>query len=311
MSNSKTLSRHGRRIYLLNKIQTLVILLFIFLAITVSILIVSRVKSGVNNEKRELLQIWNNEDYEKAYEISKNSLLQRPVDYFLLTINGFSAYQLGISQINSQNMLLFIDECIFSLRKAMINKASSNDGRVFYVLGKAYGCKGKEYSDLAVKYLEMANRSYKAADISEYLGLAYAASGDYRSSVAAFSQAFAPDRPPSDSLLLSIARSYMAMEEYDMAILYLKRCVDISPDSKSVIVARSLLAEIYRNTGDYNSAEEQYLSVINESGANAEVYYQLGELYNLQGDTTRARSQWRTAIRQDPAHERARARLNI
>jgi len=311
MLNNRASFRHGRQIYLLKRIQTLAIFLFIIMAVTASILIVSRGRNGVNYEKRELLQIWNNNDYEKTYEISKNILLQRPVDYFLLTVNGFSAYQLGISQINSHNMLLFIDECIFSLRKAMIHKASSNDGRVFYVLGKAYGYKGKEYSDLAVKYLEMAGKSYEAADISEYLGIAYAASGDYRSSVAAFSQAFTPDKPPSDSLLLSIARSYMAMEEYDMATGYLKRCVDISPDSKSVAVARSLLAEIYRNTGDYNSAEKQYLSILDETGANAEVYFQLGELYNLQGDTTRARSQWRTAYRQDPAHAGARARLNI
>ena len=311
MLNRRTLSRYGRHIFLLKRIKTLVISFFIILAVAASILIISKVKNSVSNERRELLQVWNNGEYEKAYEISKSQLIQRPVDYFLLTINGFSAYQLGISQINSQNMLLFVDECIFSLRKALIRKTSSNDGRIFYVLGKAYVSKGNEYSDLAVKYLEMANQSYEAADIPEYLGLAYAASGDYRNSVAAFSQAFVPDKPPSDSLLLSIARSYMAMEEYDMATGYLKRCVDISPDSKSVTVARFLIAEIYVNTGDFSGAEEQYFIILNEAGENAEVHYQLGELYNLQGDTTRARSEWRTAYRQDPAHARARARLNI
>ncbi|MDR1838544.1 MAG: tetratricopeptide repeat protein [Treponema sp.] len=311
MFNSRTLSRYGRHIFLLKRIKTLAISFFIILAVAASILIIFKIKNSVSDEKRELLQVFNNGEYEKSYEISKNQLLQRPVDYFLLTINGFSAFQLGISQINSQNTLLFIDECIFSLRKALIRQTSSNNGRIYYVLGKAYGYKGNEYSDLAVKYLEMASQSYKAADIPEYLGLAYAASGDYRNSVAAFSQAFVPDKPPSDSLLLSIARSYMAMEEYDMAIGYLRRCVDISPDSKSVAVARLLIAEIYVNTGDYSSAEEQYFSILNEFGANAEVHYQLGELYSLQGDTTRARSEWRTAYRLDPAHVRARARLNI
>jgi len=311
MLSSRTLSRYGRHIFLLKRIKTFAIAFFIILAAVASTLIIFKVKNSVSNERRELLQIWNNGDYEKAYEISKNRLFQKPVDYFLLMINGFSAYELGISQINSQNTLLFIDECIFSLRKALIRQVSSNDGRIFYVLGKAYGYKGNEYSDLAIKYLEMANKSYEAADIPEYLGIAYAASGDYRNSVAAFSQAFAPDKPPSDSLLLSIARSYMAMEDYDMAIGYLKRCVDISADSKSVVLARFLLAEIYVNTGDYSGAEEQYFSILNESGTSAEVHYQLGELYNLQGDTTRARSEWRTAYRQDPAHAKARARLNI
>jgi tetratricopeptide (TPR) repeat protein len=311
MLNDKNLSHHGRQIYLQKKIRTITVLFIITAAIIASIFIIFRVKNGVNNEKQELLRIWNEGNYEKAYEISKNALYKNPVDYNLLIIHGFSAYQLGVSQINRQNMLLYIDESIFSLRKALLHKEAAGDGRIFYVLGKAYGYKGVEYSDLAVKYLEIAGRIYDAKDIPEYLGLAYAASGDYRNSVASFSRAFSSDKPPSDNLLLSIARSYIAMEEYNMAAGYLKRCIEISPDSKSVVIACFLLAEIFRLTGDYNSAEEQYLRILNDSGENAEVHYQLGELYNLKGDTTRARAEWRLAYRQDPAHARTRARLNI
>jgi tetratricopeptide (TPR) repeat protein len=76
------------------------------------------------------------------------------------------------------------------------------------------------------------------------------------------------------------------------------------------MVARLLLAEIYKISGDYNKAENLYLSILNDSGENAEVRYHLGELYNLKGDTTRARSEWRLAYRQDPAHEKALARLH-
>ena len=310
MLADKPWSRYGRHAFILKTVRNIMVMFFVFSIVAALIFYISTVKNGVNNEKRELLRVWNEGKFEQAYEISKNALLEKPVDYFLLTINGFSAYQLGISQINSQNKLLFIDECIFSLRKALLHKEASNDGRVFYVLGKAYGYKGDEYADLAVKYLEKANSlSYEAQDIPEYLGLAYAAYGDYRNSVAAFSNAFVSDKQPSDNLLLSIARSYMAMEEYNMAIGYLKRCIDTSPDSKSIVVSRFLLAEIFKTSGDYGNAEKEYLSILNYSGENAEVHYQLGELYNLQGDTTRARSEWRIAYRQDPAHARARARL--
>ena len=160
--------------------------------------------------------------------------------------------------------------------------------------------------------MEMANNvSYGASDIPEYLGLAYAAYGDYRNSVEAFSRAFIPGELPTDNLLLSIARSYMAMEEYNMAISYLQRCVLISPDSNSVVISRLMLAEIYRALKDFENAEKQYISILNDTGETAEVHFQLGELYNLQGDTTRARSEWRIAYRQDPLHARARARLNI
>ncbi len=72
-----------------------------------------------------------------------------------------------------------------------------------------------------------------------------------------------------------------------------------------------MLAEISKSRDDYDRAEKHYLSIISDFGENAEVHYQLGELYNQKGDTTRARSEWRTTIKQDPAHAKARARLNI
>ena len=310
MANSNTWSRYGRQIYNLKRIRNVGLIIFAVLILTVSVLLVFRLRDGVSNERRELLRVWSEGDYENAYEISKNFLIEKPVDYFLLTLNGFSAYQLGISQINNQNMLYYINECIFSLRKALLH--NKKDGQVYYVLGKAYWYKGAEYSDLAVKYLEMADSiSYNVSDISEYLGLAYAAYGDYRSSVEAFSRAFIPGQIPSDNLLLPIARSYIAMEEYSMAMSYLQRCVATSPDSNSVIISRFMLAEIYRILKDFENAEKQYVSILEETGETAEVNFQLGELYFLQGDTTRARSQWRTAYRQDPLHAKARARLNI
>ena len=311
MFNGKNRSGYGRQIQKLKKIRSIAVVFVACLAVAACVLVVSRVKNGSGNEKRELLRVWNIGNFKQAYEISKNALSSRPVDYFLLTTHGFSAYQLGISQINNHNTLIFINDCIRSLRKALLLKDSTEDGRVCYVLGKAYSYKGTEYADLAVKYLETAKQTYDAQDIPEYLGLAYAACGDYRSSVEAFSQSFIPGKTPSDSLLLSIARSYMAMEESNMAIGYLQRCIDTSPDSKSITVARYLLAENLKTSGDYDGAENQYLCILDETGENAEVHYQLGELYNMKGDTTRARSEWRIAYRQDPSHAKARARLNI
>ncbi|MCL2242883.1 MAG: tetratricopeptide repeat protein [Treponema sp.] len=313
MLQDKTRIRYGRHIYRLKTIRALIFGFLIIFIGAVVYFTVSRIRNGaVVNEKREILRIWNNEEYEQAYEISKNSLTEKPIDYFMLTTNGFAAYQIGISQINNQNTLFFLDESIRSLRKALLLKDAASDGRVYYVLGKAYSNKGNEYADLAIKYLETANNlSYEAHDIPEFLGLSYAACGDYRSSVEAFTRAFIDEKQPSDALLLSIARSYMAMEEYNMAIGYLQQCVDNSQDSQSVNISRFLLAEIYILSGDYDKTERQYMGILETSGENAEVHYQLGELYNLQGDTTRARSEWRIAYRQDPTHARARARLNI
>ncbi|AEF82688.1 tetratricopeptide repeat domain protein [Leadbettera azotonutricia ZAS-9] len=261
------------------------------------------------NERRELQSLWESSAYAEAYAQSAGLLAQKPLDFFLLTIHGFSAYQLAIAQINNSDTLRFIDDCIWSLRKALLSNEAEKDGRLFYVLGKAYYDKGQGYADLAVEYLEKARaRGYEARDIPQYLGLAYAAIRDYRGSVAAFTLALGRDA--SDVLLLSIARSYIALEENDSARAYLLRCVDLSRDSKTKVAARLLLGDILVKAGDTAGAEDQYLKALEDGGENAEAHYQLGVLYDAGGDTTRARAEWRRAVRINPAHGPSRLKLN-
>jgi tetratricopeptide (TPR) repeat protein len=287
---------------------------------TVSIQTAGRFSAATKGDRKEILRLWEIGSFEEVYDQSQSALVSRPLDYFLLTMHGFSAYQLGISQINSLNAERYFDDCIRSLRKASLLKNAAKDGRLYYVLGKAYNYMGETYADLSVKYLEKArDLSYNAEDIPEYLGLAYAAIGDYRSSVTAFAEAlFLQNRGNSGIqekspglLLLSIARSYLALEEFDQAQAYLQRCIDVSPDSRIVVSARLLLSEVLQKTGDSGGAIKQLTDILGEGGENAEAHYQLGELYALQGETVRARAEWRLALRVDPAHQKARARLSI
>jgi tetratricopeptide (TPR) repeat protein len=271
-------------------------------------------KGSARGERRELLQFWESGSFDEVFVQSQAALISRPMDYFLLTLRGFSAYQLGISQINSLNAALYFEDSIKSLRKAMLLKNSVNDGRLYYVLGKAYCYRGESFADLSVKYLEKARElSYRAADIPEYLGIAYASIGDYRNSVAAFAEALDPDQGMgiSGPLLLSIARSYIALEDYKQARAYLQRCIDISPDSRAILSARLMLSEVLRMSGDNNGARQQLMDILGEEDNNAEAHYQLGELYVLQGDLVRARAEWRLALRADPAHQKSRTRLSI
>lgn len=263
------------------------------------------------NERRELQSLFESGAFETAFLQSREMLKERPLDFFLLTINGFAAYQLAISQINSFDTLSYINECIWSLRKAMLLREGAADGRIFYVLGKAYYHKGLAYADLAVKYLEKARAvNFMAPDIPEYLGLAYAALLDFRGSVDAFALAMTEQgREPSDVLLLSIARSYIRLDELDSAKAHLIHCLEISRDSRTITAARLLLGNILFQFGDISGAETELLRVIDENGENAEASYQLGVLYAFTGDITRARAEWRRALRVDPAHGPARSRL--
>jgi tetratricopeptide (TPR) repeat protein len=287
------------------------LILFVVIIFSLGVLLYFNWRSKLGDEQAELMRLWEDGSYEKVYRLSGERLLGNPVEYSLLSLRGFSAYQLALSQINNSEMLGYIDECIWSLRKALLSNGEKRDGGIFYVLGKAYYYKGSGYTDLAIKFLESAREeSYQAWDIPEYLGLAYAGVQDYRRSVASFSLALNYGHP-SDLLLLSIARSYIELGEGDTAKAYLVRCIDVSKDSNNRARARLLLGDVLLKAGDLKGAEDQYLTIINEGNENAEAHYQLGELYNAGGDIPRARAEWRRAVRIDPAYGPARVRLNL
>ena len=295
--------------------KTILAVVMLLLLMLVPVVFFKQKGTG-SNERKELRDSFESGAFEASYNQSGEMLRERPLDSFLLTIHGFSAYQLAIAQINSFDTITYINDCIWALRKALLFKDSSSDGRIFYVLGKAYYYKGSGYADLAINYLEKArDTAYMAADIPEYLGMAYAAIKDFRSSIAAFALALTGEgtfgAEPSDILLLSIARSYLALEETEQGQAYLIRCLETSKDSRTVTAARLLLAGILFKNGNVTESEAEYLKVIDENGENAEARFQLGELYASIGDPTRARAEWRRAIRIDPAHGAARRRLNL
>jgi len=333
MYSNRGKSNYRSQIHRVTVLRTMLIILVVALVVGIPLFVWAGIKKeGKSIERKQLLEAWENKDFASAYSASLAALEAKPMDYFLLTTNGFSAFQVGISQPSNSDMLEYLDKSIWALRKAVQLKDAANDGRVFYVLGKAYYHKGEDFYDLAIKNLETAqDMSYDAADIPEYLGLAYFAIGDYRSSVEAFTRALTADAEPSDKLLLAIARAYMALSaiktadnspigeinaaylalnETETARAYLMRCVEISRDINAIVTARFLLADIYITAGNLDAAETQYLAILDSTGDNAEAYYQLGELYLRKGDNTRARAYWRQSRAADPAHQKARIRLN-
>jgi tetratricopeptide (TPR) repeat protein len=326
MLNERSRSDYGAQAHRKRTVhKALVAGLLVFFLIAAVFVVGMGLKNRSSIDRKELRRLYDAGSYEEAFEMSQTGLEQYPMDYFLLSLHGFASYQLAIAQINTFDTLIYVDECIWSLRKALLTKDDSRDGRVQYVLGKAYYSKGSGYVDLAIRFLEEArDLSYNAEDIPEFLGLAYAAAQDYRSSVAAFSIALNPAAQgseggeqahtsdyPSALLLLALARSYIALDETETATAYLIRCIDSSQDSNIITAARLLLGDIFFQSGRVEEAEALYLSILENDAENAEAHFQLGELYAAKVDITRARAEWRRAVRIDPSHGKARARLNM
>jgi len=263
--------------------------------------------------KKDILGYWEQGLWTEAYETSKNALASKPMDTFYLTINGFAAYQSAMAQINNAGALEYIDECIWSLRRALLGRNSDKDGKIRYVLGKAYYAKGPDYADLSVRYLEEAkSAAFYAGDLDQYLGLAYAAINNYRKSIEALTASLdsAGKDMDSDLLLMRIAQSYMGLEDWETAKAYLVRCINASRDTGLTLKSRLLLGKVLRNSGDLDGAIAAFDLVLEESGENAEAAFELGEIYASRGEMIRARAAWRRARRADPNFAPVISRLN-
>ncbi|MDR2516542.1 MAG: tetratricopeptide repeat protein [Spirochaetaceae bacterium] len=323
MSASRNRTAFGAQLHRKHAIRTAVILVLFFMIAGSGGIVFAGWKNRQAAGRRELLELWERGSYREAFDASAEKLAGNPMDFLFLTIHGFSAFQLAVAQINAHDTELYADECVRSLRKALLCREGPGDFRIHYVLGKAYYYKGSGYEDLAVRYLEEArDGGYRSADMNELLGLAYAAIHDYRGSVAAFSEALSTeadaasagvvgDATPSDLLLLNIARSYLALEETAQARAYLLRLLETSRDAAVKTNARLFLGEIASAAGDITAAETWYTAILAEDGENAEAHFRLGELYARGGNATRARAEWRRALWIDPAHRQARTRLNL
>lgn len=309
---SRARSSYGVNI-LKKRVIKLGIFLVLFICIISTIFILVRNTRIENaNNRNNLLALWDKGQYEDVLSEAKKGLQKKPMDAFLLMIYGFSAYQVAEAQPAPQDAQVYYDECIASLRKVLLHNSMNRDGRIPYVLGKAYFRSGPSFADSAILYLEKARSlGFSAPDIPEFLGLAYASVKDYRNSVAAFSQALLPDKTPSDLLLLAIAKSYLGLEENDSAKAYLYQCIDTSKDMEIKAKAQLLLASILGSEGKHQEAMDQYLAIIADNDQNAEAHFQLGELYAKAGDMIKARAEWRKTLRIDPNHGPARMRLSM
>jgi tetratricopeptide (TPR) repeat protein len=169
------------------------------------------------------------------------------------------------------------------------------------VLGKAYYHRGRFYYDLAVEHMARSvELGYSAEDTQEYLGMAYARLGRYEDSVESFSRAL--ERNPSDLLYLTVADTYMEAGRHSRAESYLEDAIAATDDGFLTQRARFMLGEVYIQEGRLEAAQRQFELIIDSNAKSAEAHYQLGRVYDLMGDTERARYEWRETIRIDPNH---------
>ena len=95
------------------------------------------------NDNRQLRQYFEMGAFESAHSKSAVLLLERPLDPHLLTIHGFSAYQLAIAQINSVDTLSYMAESVWSLRKALLSREDFREAGYITFLARHTITKGR------------------------------------------------------------------------------------------------------------------------------------------------------------------------
>ena len=261
-----------------------------------------------------LEELWNQGDYESAYALADSMLEEKPIQQSVLVYKGYSAFYLAVSQTDTSAALAYIEDAINSLRLALISNYSKSKPQVEYMLARAYYQKDvfatyNCYADLAIKYFTLAkNDGYVSNDIPEYLGISYAALDMTDESISAFTEALGIHE--SEKLLHAIGEQYYKSGDYSKAKQYLFRVVSESTDDILVLKSRNILGKIYLEENNLFDAKREFDAILAKDVNYADAYYGLGIIYEKQGDSTKARSEWRKALRVQVNHPGALQKLN-
>ncbi|MCR4940645.1 MAG: tetratricopeptide repeat protein [Treponemataceae bacterium] len=256
---------------------------------------------------------WDKQDYQLVRDLTDKLIINNPSDGTAWAYKGYSLFFMSVSDNDTATARVFLEDAIVALRMALRNAPATLKPQVQYVLGKAYFHKNflsayHYYSDLAVYYLTEAEKSGIAADdIPEYLGLCYAQLSMPEESIAAFSEAlFIND---TDELRFAIAEQYIKNEQTEIAKQYLFRIKSNTADEMLQLKACMLLADIYLNEESYTDAYNEYQFILEKNPNNADAYYGIGIIYEKQGDTAKARAEWRKALKIQGNHKGALSKL--
>ncbi len=256
---------------------------------------------GIRGSDTNLLELWDQGDYDAVIATAKDSLAQDPVHALSLVMGGFAQYYTALDVVDQTVRNQRLQNATAYLRKALIVPNAPLMPEVHYVLAKTYFERGRLYMDLVVRHMEMAiETGYRAEDSLTYLALAHGSLGDHQQSARVFEQAIADAR--SGQLYVKAAEEQMELGAYGIAEEHLRTAIEISEDEYLTSVATELLIQTLILDEEYSRAEQLLLELRDANPDSADAYYYLGIVYDLTDRPVEARSMWRQAREIDPQH---------
>lgn len=174
--------------------------------------------------------------------------------------------------------------------------------RSYVGLGYAYTQK----NDLlkAIDYLEKGKKLDASSEIVlSNLGWAYYLKKDYQKTIDNMDILVKQGKKDAN-LLLIIGACYSELNKPDLALNYLNNAHSIDPNNKEVLNG---IGWAYYQKNDYAAATQWYLKAIAVDANFAEPYYNLGLVYEKQGNASRSKENLQKAAQMN--HEKAKSKL--
>lgn len=288
------------------KILVFLTVIIVLVIVSVTIFVIQKYQKNYRElpTNSGLLATWRAKDYQKSFAQTTEILERRPNDANVRALHGFAAYYLSSAQTNEVEATDFLDDSIVSLRKAIYIIDKKDLAQVYYILGKAYYQKGYFYYDLSLKYLnKVFEMGGKYSDLNKFRGMAFSQLNEDEKAIEAFTQALTSEN--DEFLLYALAKSYMNVNNWEKAKMYLTEASEKAKDIMLKLNCKAKLAEIYLSEKNLEKARNEYISILAIDETYADAYYGLGVIYEQAGDLLAARAEWRKALRANPLHSKA------
>ena len=149
----------------------------------------------------------------------------------------------------------------------------------------------------------------KFADLDEFRGLAASQLADYETAISAFTEALASN--PSDLLLFTLAQNYQKAGDTANSKQYILETMRTTEDELLQLKCHYELGSALLAEQNYDGARAEFDAILEKDPNSADAHYGLGVIYETQGDLVKARAAWRKALRLNPVHVGARAKMDI
>ena len=117
----------------------------------------------------------------------------------------------------------------------------------------------------------------------------------------------APDRPLSVGELLDLGDKYLRELDYEQAIMYYTRVIEVEPNNVRAYIGRG---DAYTALQRYDEAVSDYKRVIEIDPGIPEVYIKLADVYIAIGDTGQAMETLRSGLASLPGNSELQSRLD-